>query len=164
MSWPLWLLGHADTAITRMDAAIQRADAISHPHSHAYACYYASILHALRGELLVAQGHAERCLTLSEEHGFRHWRGLAHAAIASSAAALSSFRSTHDRWGYVSLAVDSFATRGIKDACTQPTPALMLARQGDALGALSYLSNLPFVDPQRIAIMGASQAASSRSK
>jgi dienelactone hydrolase len=60
-------------------------------------------------------------------------------------------------WGYVSLAVDSFATRGIKDACTQLMPALMLSRQGDALGALSYLSNLPFVDPQRIAIMGASQ-------
>ena len=35
--------------------------------------------------------------------------------------------------GYVSLAVDSFATRGIKDACTKPMPALMLARQGDAL-------------------------------
>src|ERR1700736_6212633 len=79
MSWALWLLGHADTAITRMDGAIQRADAISHPHSQAYACYYASILHALRGELLTAQGYAERCLTLSEEHGFRQWRGLAHA-------------------------------------------------------------------------------------
>ncbi len=79
MSWPLWLLGHVDTAITRVAAAIQRADAISHPHSQAYACYYASILHALRGELLTAQGYAERCLTLSEEHGFRQWRGLAHA-------------------------------------------------------------------------------------
>ena len=28
--------------------------------------------------------------------------------------------------GYVSLAVDSFATRGIKDACTRPIPGLML--------------------------------------
>jgi dienelactone hydrolase len=58
--------------------------------------------------------------------------------------------------GYVSLAVDSFATRGIKDACTKPMPALMLARQGDALGALSHLSKLPFVDPQRIAVLGGS--------
>src|SRR6185369_9401425 len=39
MSWDLWLLGHVDTAILRMDAAIRRADAISHPHSQAYACY-----------------------------------------------------------------------------------------------------------------------------
>ena len=59
--------------------------------------------------------------------------------------------------GYVSLAVDSFATRSIKDACTKPMPALMLARQGDALGALSYLSKLPSVDPQRIAVLGGSQ-------
>jgi dienelactone hydrolase len=58
--------------------------------------------------------------------------------------------------GYVSLSVDSFATRGIKDACTKPMPALMLAREGDALGALSHLSKLPFVDPQRIAVLGGS--------
>ena len=58
-------------------------------------------------------------------------------------------------WGYVSLAVDSFATRGIKNACTELVPV----RTGDALGALSYLSNLPFVDSQRIAVVGSSQGA-----
>src|SRR5258708_10735131 len=63
-----------------MAAAIQRADAICHPHAQAYACYYASVLHALRGEFSTARGYAERCLTLSEEHGFRQWRGLAHAS------------------------------------------------------------------------------------
>jgi dienelactone hydrolase len=57
-------------------------------------------------------------------------------------------------WGYVSLSVDSFSTRGIKETCVGQ---LMPARQGDALGALLYLSKLPFVDPQRIAIVGASQ-------
>lgn len=56
-------------------------------------------------------------------------------------------------WGYVSLAVDSFSTRGIKEACTAQMPN----RKGDALGALSYLSKLPFVDPQRIGLVGASQ-------
>ena len=61
--------------------------------------------------------------------------------------------------GYVSLAVDSLATRGIKEACTRPIPGLMQARQGDALGALSYLSKLPFVDPQRIAVLGGSMGA-----
>ena len=79
MSWALWLLGQADTAMTRIGGAIQRADTISHPHSQAYACYYASILHALRGELVTAQRYAERCIALSEEHGFRQWSGLAHA-------------------------------------------------------------------------------------
>ena len=56
-------------------------------------------------------------------------------------------------WGYVSLAVDSFTTRGIKHSCDQAMPS----RQGDALAALLYLSKLPFVDPQRIAVVGSSQ-------
>jgi dienelactone hydrolase len=56
-------------------------------------------------------------------------------------------------WGYVSLVVDSFSARGIKDSCDM----VPIARQGDALGALSYLSKLPFVDSKRIAVMGSSQ-------
>ena len=79
LSWALWLLGQADTAMTQIRGAIERADIINHPHSQAYACYYASILHALRGELVAAKRYAERCIGLSEEHGFRQWRGLAHA-------------------------------------------------------------------------------------
>ena len=61
--------------------------------------------------------------------------------------------------GYVSLTVDSFATRGINNACTQDAPRLLLTRQGDALGALSFLSGLPFVDSRRIAVIGYSQGA-----
>jgi len=79
MSWALWILGHIDMAGARMTAALQRADAIGHPHTQAYASYYASILHALRGEPAVAYRHAERCLSLSEEHGFQHWHGLSRA-------------------------------------------------------------------------------------
>jgi dienelactone hydrolase len=55
-------------------------------------------------------------------------------------------------WGYVSLAVDSFSTRGIEEACNR-----LPDRQGDALGALSYLSKLPFVASRRIAVVGSSQ-------
>jgi len=58
-------------------------------------------------------------------------------------------------WGYVVLAVDSFATRGIKQSCDQTRAN----RQGDAWGALRYLSGLGFVDPERIAIVGSSQGA-----
>ena len=56
-------------------------------------------------------------------------------------------------WGYVSLAVDSFATRGIANACDRSMPG----RQGDAWGALRYLTSVGFVDPERIALVGASQ-------
>lgn len=55
--------------------------------------------------------------------------------------------------GYVSLVVDSFATRGIKEACVSPMPD----RHADAIGALAYLSKLPFVDAKRIALIGRSQ-------
>ena len=105
LSWALWLLGQADTAMTRIGGAIQRADTINHPHSQAYACYYASILHALRGELEAAQRYAERCIALSEEHGFRQWRGLAHAirgicvtSLDPSSSALEEIRLALDEY------------------------------------------------------------------
>lgn len=56
-------------------------------------------------------------------------------------------------WGYVSLVVDSFATRGLTDDCVVP-PA---DRHADAMGALAYLATLPFVDPRRIALVGHAQ-------
>jgi len=58
-------------------------------------------------------------------------------------------------WGYVSLVVDSFTTRGIKESCDHLM--LMPSRQADALGALLYLSKLGFVDPKRVAVVGSSQ-------
>lgn len=79
MSWVLWLRGDVDTAVAQSAAAFARVDAIGDPHTRAYACYYASILHALRGEPQIALGHADRCLALSDEHGFRQWRGLSRA-------------------------------------------------------------------------------------
>jgi dienelactone hydrolase len=57
-------------------------------------------------------------------------------------------------WGYVTLVVDSFTTRGIKNACTGGPSG---SREVDAMGALVYLSKLPFVDPKRVAVVGYSQ-------
>src|SRR5258707_3911871 len=47
-------------------------------------------------------------------------------------------------WGYVTLAVDSFATRGLKTSCDN-YPA---SRQGDGLAAFRYLSARPLADPE----------------
>lgn len=88
MSWALWILGRIDEAVVRMGAALERADAVKHPHTQAYVHYYASVLYALRGEANVARRHAERSLKLSEEHGFGQWRNLARAVHAISAATL----------------------------------------------------------------------------
>ena len=61
-------------------------------------------------------------------------------------------------WGYVVLTVDSFSPRGYRYVCDgregeKATPWL---RALDAFGAKQYLSTLPFVDPDRIAVMGLS--------
>jgi class 3 adenylate cyclase/tetratricopeptide (TPR) repeat protein len=90
MAWAFWILGEVDEAVSRMAAALERADAIQHAHTHAYAWYYASVLHALRGEPAVAQGYAERCLSISEQHGFRQWLGLSRAIRGICAAALDA--------------------------------------------------------------------------
>lgn len=55
--------------------------------------------------------------------------------------------------GYVVLIVDSYATRGIRQACDTAMPD----RRRDALGALVYLSKLPLVNADRIAMLGYSQ-------
>jgi dienelactone hydrolase len=58
-------------------------------------------------------------------------------------------------WGYVSLFVDDFTTRGLRETCSVD----FAEGVADAYGALSYLSKLPYVDPQRIAAVGYSQGA-----
>jgi dienelactone hydrolase len=76
-----------------------------------------------------------------------------HGCSGLSATARKRFSDLLTGWGYVSLAVDSFASRGIAEACDRPMPD----RQADAWGALIYLSKLPFVDRERIAVVGSSQ-------
>lgn len=58
-------------------------------------------------------------------------------------------------WGYAVLVVDSFTTRGISQACSGG----LTPRIADAYGALASLSRQPFVDANRIAVIGFSQGA-----
>ncbi len=57
-------------------------------------------------------------------------------------------------WGYVTLAVDSFGPRGIKNTCGSGAP---VDQAFDAYRALKYLVRQPFVDPARVAALGFSQ-------
>ena len=60
--------------------------------------------------------------------------------------------------GYVTLLVDSFATRGIDHACTYSAAmAIVLRRMSDAYGALAFLARQSFVDIRRVAAVGFSQ-------
>src|SRR5215472_8733213 len=55
-------------------------------------------------------------------------------------------------WGYVALAVDSFGPRGISSRCGSGG----IEQAFDAYAALRYLSQLDFVDPARVAVLGES--------
>jgi dienelactone hydrolase len=63
------------------------------------------------------------------------------------------------RRGYAVLMVDSFAPRGRREMCAPRTsdPVLYRNRARDAYGALLYLQTQPFVQPDRIGILGWSQ-------
>ena len=76
-----------------------------------------------------------------------------HGCSGLSKGARKRFSDLFTGWGYVSLAVDSFSTRGVEEACDRPMPD----RQADAWGAMLYLSKLHFVDTNRIAVVGSPQ-------
>ena len=61
--------------------------------------------------------------------------------------------------GFVVLLVDSYATRGIDQACTSTAFATFVTRRPDPFGALVYLGRQSFVDPQRVAVVGFSAGA-----
>ena len=109
LAWVSWLLGQVDEAVSRMASALERADAVQHAHTHAYAWYYASVLHALRSEPTIAKGYAERCLAISEQHGFRHWLGLSRAIRGICAAVLDPAASRLDE---VKAALDEYQRAG----------------------------------------------------
>ena len=53
-------------------------------------------------------------------------------------------------WGYAVLVVDSFTTRGINNTCSGEP----VQRVADAYGALAWLTRRPFVDANRIGVIG----------
>jgi predicted ATPase/class 3 adenylate cyclase len=133
MSQVLWVLGDVDGAVTRMAAALERADAVHHAHTHAYAWYYASVLHALRGEPAIAQTYAERCLAISEQHGFRQWLGLSRAIRGICAAVLDTSGSRLDE---VKAALDEYQRAGYQLGITAQSvllcPALLQRNESEA--------------------------------
>lgn len=61
--------------------------------------------------------------------------------------------------GYAMLIVDSFGPRGITNGCGYDYAFKPADRVADAYGALAWLARLPFIDPDRVAVVGYSQGA-----
>ncbi|RFB79237.1 dienelactone hydrolase family protein [Methylovirgula sp. 4M-Z18] len=75
--------------------------------------------------------------------------GGTDASLSAAAQGIASL-------GYAALAVDSFTTRGIREACDRMPPD----RLADAAGALAYLAQSSDIDPKRIALLGFAQGGS----
>jgi len=111
MSWLLWLLGDVQAALEVAGAALDRATASAHPHTEAYASYYVSVLHALRGEAAIAHRHASRCFALSRQHGFSLWLALSRAVRGTCQSALEP---DYDCIADVTAALDEYRVAGSK--------------------------------------------------
>ena len=88
---------------------------------------------ALRGEPAIAQTYAERCLAISEQHGFRQWLGLAHAIRCVCAAMLDASAGRLDE---VKTALDEYQRAGYQLGVTAQfvllCPALLLRNESEA--------------------------------
>ena len=61
--------------------------------------------------------------------------------------------------GYVVFSVDSYGPRGIRNCTSMKDHMRVLVQGVDALGALDYLATQPFIDKDKVAVMGFSSGA-----
>jgi predicted ATPase len=76
LSWSAlaqWHLGFPDQSAVSIEDALDLAQELSHPHSLAYAHFFATLLHHFRRDEQLVQKHADALITLSSEQGFPHY-------------------------------------------------------------------------------------------
>jgi len=100
----LWLLGHADESLERIERAFALAERIGKPINHAVACAHAAQLHQLRREPDRAAEYAARGIAVSMENGYPIWEaacsmhlGIARAT-AGDASGIALARQYLDAW------------------------------------------------------------------
>ncbi len=86
--------------------------------------------------------------------------GLHSRSTGNIAAKMRAWAEFLREQSYVVLLVDSFGPRGLEEICTQRGKLnSATTRSYDAYGALIYLQSLPFVNADRIALVGWSNGA-----
>jgi predicted ATPase len=124
----LWALGYPDQALQRSQEALTLAQALSHPHSLAFARGFAAELHQRRRDRQAAQEQAEALITLSIEQGLSFWlargiiiqgwvlseQGQGEEGIAQIRRGLSAYRTTGaELWRSYHLALLAEAYGGV---------------------------------------------------
>jgi predicted ATPase/class 3 adenylate cyclase len=79
-----WWLGYPDSAVERANRAMQRARALNHPFTLAYALFHTGSLHMWRGEMEIAQERAREMAEVAEGHGFQIWGSLATMLLGAT--------------------------------------------------------------------------------
>ncbi len=74
--WTLWLLGHADQALTKMHEALTLIQERSQHYILAWALDFIATLHQFRRENHASRERAEAAITLSNEQGYPYWLGV----------------------------------------------------------------------------------------
>lgn len=80
----LWWLGYPDRAVGRANRAMERARALNHPFTLAYALFHTGSLHMWRGEMQQAQARARAMMEVAEGHGFQIWGSLATMLLGAT--------------------------------------------------------------------------------
>ncbi|MFL6206131.1 MAG: ATP-binding protein [Acidimicrobiales bacterium] len=82
-----WQAGGADTAVARMDGALQLAKDLDHPYSVAYALHHAALLDLWRMDHTSVEARTTELRHLTDTHDYPVWRALALILHGTAAAA-----------------------------------------------------------------------------
>jgi predicted ATPase/class 3 adenylate cyclase len=83
-----WIFGYPDTAMRRIDHALDLAAQLKHPYSGAWATFHAGVLALWDGQLEVGRARAREVLRIAEEHEYELWQALGLVLDGVTTAAL----------------------------------------------------------------------------
>jgi predicted ATPase/class 3 adenylate cyclase len=141
----LGLFGYPDQALQRSHEALALAQELSHPHSLAWALWYAAIFHEQRREVQATQERAEEMIGLSTKQGFPLWvmlgtivqawvltqQGKVEEGIAQMRRSMAAYRATGMEVGrpyLLALLAEAYGkVRQAEEGLTMLTEALAVA-------------------------------------
>ncbi len=108
LSWSAlaqWHLGFPDQSTVSIEDALDLAQELSHPHSVAYALFFATLLHHFRRDEQLVQKYADALITLSRDQSFPHYlaggsylRSWALAQQGQGEVEITRFRQSLENW------------------------------------------------------------------